>query len=272
MGSRATLMERTTVFIYGVLILILGLCVGSPNHSHRLVCWKAILKCHAEPECQYAYNQYIYACASVLSGERKKCPSHCVSSLIQLNLTRSGPALEDCDCAQDPNCRNTKRTIEPCLPRTSTMGCTEARLQCEMDPHCSSAMGDYLYHCRKLFGGERCSDACRKVIANMRSIPKAQQLDTCVCDGTERNICEYIKVSMKTFCSDSSDRYAGSGFSDSEEDTENDYMDLEDEPYVENSSDTSHFQTAVFNTLTTILVLAKIIWKEWEKVPTVGDS
>lgn len=258
MASRATLMERTAVLIGSVLILIIGLCVGSPNHSRRLICWKAILKCHGEPECHYAYDQYLYACASVINGERKKCPSHCISSLIQLNLTQSGPALEDCDCALDPVCRSTKQAIEPCLPRTSTMGCTEARRQCEADLSCSSAMRDYLFHCRKLFGGERCSDGCRRVIANMRSIPKAQQLDTCVCDGTERNICEYIKVSMKTFCSDSSDRFAGSGFSDSEEDSDDDYIDQEDYQYVEDSSDSPPCQT-VLNVLTTILVLTRLI-------------
>ncbi|CAK6963612.1 growth arrest-specific protein 1-like [Scomber scombrus] len=176
----------------------------------------------------------------------------------KLNLTQSGPALEDCDCALDPVCRSAKQAIEPCLPRTSTMGCTEARQQCETDLSCSSAMGDYLFHCRKLFGGERCSDGCRKVIANMRTIPKAQQLDTCVCDGTERNICEYIKVSMKTFCSDSSDRFAGSGFSDSEEDSDDDYIDDYYPSYVENSSDSPHFQS-VLNVVTTILVLTKFI-------------
>ncbi|KAM3599809.1 uncharacterized protein V6R79_011902 [Siganus canaliculatus] len=255
MASYATLMGRTVVLICGVFLLIIASCVGSPNHSRRLVCWKAILKCHGEPDCHYAYDQYLYACASVLSGDRKKCPSHCISSLIQLNLTQSGPALEDCDCAQDPVCRSTKQAIEPCLPRTSTMGCTEARQQCETDASCSSAMGDYLFHCRKLFGGERCSDECRRVIANMRTIPKAQQLDTCVCDGTERNICEYIKVSMKTFCSDSSDGFTGSGFSDSEEDPYDEYSDYQN---VENSSDSRPDQTAL-NVLTTILVLMKLI-------------
>lgn len=173
MASRAILMGRVSVLICGVFLLIVGLCVGSPNHSRRLVCWKAILKCHGEPECHYAYDQYLYACASVISGARKKCPSHCISSLIQLNQTQSGPALEDCDCALDPVCSGTKQAIEPCLPRTSIMGCTEARLQCESDLSCSSAMRDYLFHCRKLFGGERCSDGCRRVIANMRTIPKA---------------------------------------------------------------------------------------------------
>ncbi|XP_037341337.2 growth arrest-specific protein 1b [Pungitius pungitius] len=259
MASPAVLMGRTAALLSAVWILLTGLCVASPTHGRRLVCWKAILKCHGEPECHYAYDQYLHACASVLNGERKKCPSHCISSLIQLNLTQSGPALEDCDCALDPVCVATKRAIEPCLPRTSTVGCTEARRQCEMDQPCSSAMRDYLFHCRKLFGGERCSDGCRRVIADMRSIPKAQQLDTCECDGAERNICEYIKVSMKTFCSEPGERFAGSGFPDAEDDPDDYYADQEDYHYAENSGDSPPPQTSLLNVLTTILVLTKCI-------------
>lgn len=240
-----------------VSILLLGVCLGSPAHGRRLVCWKAILQCHGEPECHYAYEQYLYACASVIGGERKKCPSHCISSLVQLNLTRSGPALEDCDCALDPVCRGTKQAIEPCLPRTSTLGCTEARVQCEMDPACTSAMRDYLFHCRKLFGGQRCSEGCRRVIANMRAIPRARQLDTCVCDGVERNICEYIKVSMKTFCSEPGDRFAGSGLSDSEEDPEDDDLDQEDDQPAERSAGRSLTHTGLVPALVTALVLDK---------------
>ncbi|XP_029025674.1 growth arrest-specific protein 1-like [Betta splendens] len=260
MASRAASMQRTAALISCVLIVTIGLCVGSPSRGRRLVCWKAILKCHGEPECHYAYDQYLYACASVISGQRKKCPSHCISSLIQLNRTQSGPALEDCDCAMDPACTSAKQAIEPCLPRTSTgtMGCTEARRQCELDASCGSAMKDYLFHCRKLFGGERCTDGCRRVIADMRATPKAQQLDTCVCDGAERNICEYIKGSMKTFCSDAGDRFAGSGFSDSEEDSDDDYMESEDYQYGENSSGSICGHTGL-NVLTTILVLVKLI-------------
>lgn len=251
------MMERAAVRICTVLILLLCYCVGLPNHSRRLVCWKAILKCHGDPECHYAYDQYLYACASVISGERKKCPSHCISSLIQLNRTQSGPALEDCDCALDPVCRSAKQAIEPCLPRTRTMGCTEARLQCETDPSCSSAMKEYLLHCRKLFGGERCTEECRRVIADMRSIPKAQQLDTCVCDGAERNICEYIKASMKTFCSNSIDRFTGSGCSDAEEDSGDDEVEQED--HAESSSDSTHRHVAVIVMATTVLVSSRLM-------------
>ncbi|KAK1787628.1 hypothetical protein P4O66_016123, partial [Electrophorus voltai] len=140
-----------------------------------------------------------------------------------LNLTENGPGLENCECASDPLCKSTKRAIEPCLPKIRHTGCTEARKECEKDPECGTAMRDYLYHCRKLFGGERCSDDCRRVITHMHSIPKARLLDTCVCDGTERTICEYVKVSMRNLCFNSPDRHAGSGFSDDEDDLENDY-------------------------------------------------
>ncbi|XP_047197392.1 growth arrest-specific protein 1a [Hippoglossus stenolepis] len=197
----------------GCVLLFLGyFSVASPSHGRRLICWQAIMNCQAEPECNYAYEHYTRACGPVLLGERKKCPSHCISSLVQLNLTRNGPALEDCSCAHDVVCTSTKRAIEPCLPRTTSTGCTEARRQCERDQQCSSAMHDYLNHCGKLFSGAVCTNACRNVIANMRKIPKGQQLDTCMCDGTERAICEFVKSSMKALCFDSLERVEASGY------------------------------------------------------------
>ncbi|XP_037339525.1 growth arrest-specific protein 1a [Pungitius pungitius] len=206
------------------LLLLLGcLAAASPPHGRRLICWKAIMNCQAEPECNYAYEHYVRACGPVLTGERRKCPSHCISSLVQLNLTKSGPALEDCSCAHDSVCTSTKRAIEPCLPRTTSTGCTEARRQCERDGPCSSAMHDYLKHCGKLFSGAICTNACRNVIANMRKIPKGQQLDACTCDGTERAICEYVKRSMKELCFDSPARVDEGSGSDYEQ--EEDYDD-----------------------------------------------
>lgn len=188
------------------------------------------MNCQAEPDCNYAYEHYNRACGPVLTGERRKCPSHCISSLVQLNLTKNGPALEDCSCGRDSICINAKRSIEPCLPRTTSTGCTEARHQCERDQQCSSAMRDYLLHCGKLFSGSVCTNACRNVIANMRKIPKGQQLDTCMCDGTERAICEYVKSSMKKLCFDNPDQ-DGSG---------NEYGDGDDEDYNDDRGDTDH--------------------------------
>ncbi|KAM3867652.1 growth arrest-specific protein 1a [Diretmus argenteus] len=201
-GALARSVHRCVWPLGCVLLFFAFFSVASPSHGRRLICWHAIMNCQAESECHYAYGQYMHACGPVLNGQRKKCPSHCISSLVQLNLTKNGPALEDCSCAQDPVCMSTKRAIEPCLPRTSNTGCTEARRQCERDHQCSSAMREYLIHCTKLFSGAICTNACRNVIADMRKMPKAEQLDTCVCDGTERAICEFVKSSMRTLCFD----------------------------------------------------------------------
>ncbi|XP_066509145.1 growth arrest-specific protein 1-like [Hoplias malabaricus] len=197
--------------------------------ARRLVCWEAIMQCQSEPECHYAYGQYMHACEPVLTGRKTTCPSHCIASLVQLNLTRGGPALEDCNCASDPRCFKAKRAIEPCLPRTSSLGCTEARRQCEDDHQCSAAMSSYIAHCGKLFGGAACSSACKEVIADMRRLPKAQLLDTCICDGRDRTICEYVKLKMKNLCfgeppeDDVDDEDEGSGPIDYYEEDDEDY-------------------------------------------------
>ncbi|XP_068944076.1 growth arrest-specific protein 1 [Petaurus breviceps papuanus] len=231
------------------LCLMALLLLGSPPrgsvmvHGRRLICWQALLQCQGEPECSYAYNQYAEACAPVLLqrggqeaaaaaassfpsssasfSSRWRCPSHCISALIQLNHTRRGPALEDCDCAQDENCKSTKRAIEPCLPRTSgggggagggaggageggagggVMGCTEARRRCDRDVRCNLALSRYLTYCGKLFNGLRCTDECRAVIEDMLAVPKAALLNDCVCDGLERPICESMKENMARLC------------------------------------------------------------------------
>lgn len=218
------------------------------------------MNCQAEPECNYAYEHYTRACGPVLTGERRKCPSHCISSLVQLNLTKNGPALEDCSCAHDPLCTSTKRAIEPCLPRTTSTGCTEARRQCERDGQCSYAMHDYLKHCGKLFSGAICTNACRNVIANMRKIPKGQQLDTCMCDGTERAICEFVKSSMKALCFDSPVR--GEEGSGSDYDQDLDYEDDLSEPvYQEEWGSGASLPAAhcVLTLLASILALLPLI-------------
>ncbi|KAM8792554.1 growth arrest-specific protein 1 [Eudromia elegans] len=200
---------------------------GSLVQGRRLICWQAVLQCQGEPECSYAYSQYAEACAPVLlpppaegpagaaaASSRRRCPSHCIAALIQLNHTRRGPALEDCDCAQDETCRATKRAIEPCLPRTSgaaggpgagagaggVMGCTEARRRCDWDSRCSVALSRYMTYCGKVFNGLRCTAECRAVIEDMLAVPKAVLLNDCVCDGLERPICESVKENMARLC------------------------------------------------------------------------
>lgn len=209
------------------VLLLAALSAAAPPHDGRLICWQAIFNCQSEPECYYAYEHHLRACEPVLKGDRK-CPSHCISSLVQLNLTRNGPSLEDCSCDHDTKCARHKRAIEPCLPRTTSSGCTAARVQCLDDRQCNAALSDYMKHCAKLFSTPVCTDACRSVIAAMRKIPKGQQLDTCMCDGDERHICEFIKSNMKLRCFDAPQAEEGSGSHDdydAEDDDDDDFAD-----------------------------------------------
>ncbi|XP_053323398.1 growth arrest-specific protein 1 [Spea bombifrons] len=264
---------------WGVMCLLLlgsmlGVSVGS-----RLICWQAMMQCQGEHECRYAYSQYIEACSSVLprQGEavslsrgssRRRCPSHCIAALVQLNHTRSGPALEDCDCAMDEVCSATKRAIEPCMPRTTSssmdgggagggtaaggvgvggggssagggavMGCMEARRLCQDDRRCSTSLNRYLRHCGRLFNGVRCTEECKEVIEDMMLMPKALLLNDCVCDGHERPICESIKENMARLCFGADGSLGGPGSSGGSED---DYDDYEEEEHGGNTGDGSY--------------------------------
>ncbi|XP_066473766.1 growth arrest-specific protein 1 [Tiliqua scincoides] len=229
-----------------LLLLLLG-AAWPGAQGRRLICWQAMLQCQEEPECGYAFSQYYEACAPVLKAAqepgRRRCPSHCISALIQLNHTRRGPALEDCDCGQDEDCRATKRAIEPCLPRTSgpgggaggggagaVIGCTEARRRCDWDSRCNHALSLYMAHCGKLFNGLRCTDECRRVIQDMLAVPKALLLNECVCDGLERPICESVKENMARLCFGGG--HGGAGSSGASDGALDDYYDeeYEDEP------------------------------------------
>ncbi|XP_050769596.1 growth arrest-specific protein 1-like [Gymnogyps californianus] len=219
--------------------------------GQRLICWQALLQCQGESECSYAYNLYAEACAPVLLQEQLakgseegpaaaadsvtssmwRCPSHCIVALIQLNHTQHGPALEECDCAQDETCRATKRAIEPCLPHTSSpvedspgggpraggpgvMGCTEARQHCDWDSWCSVALSCYMTYCGKLFNGLCCTTECRAIIKDMLDIPKAVLLNDCMCDGLEWPICESVKENMARLCFGTDMDNNGTGSSD----------------------------------------------------------
>ncbi|XP_069817867.1 growth arrest-specific protein 1 [Dendropsophus ebraccatus] len=217
------------------LTLLLLLAPWLLGHcSAQRVCWQAMIRCQADKDCRFAYVQYTEACGMVLNGghgnepNKRRCPSHCINAIIQLNQTEAGPALETCDCSDDAACIATKQAIEPCMPRSTAkrgtvIGCTAARKMCEKDIRCAQSMVSYLQHCGQLINGVTCPNSCREVIADMMLIPKALQLNDCVCDGMERPICESVKDSMERLCF-GPDADSSSGEAD-------DYVDYEYEDY-----------------------------------------
>uniref|UniRef100_A0A1A8LQR9 GDNF/GAS1 domain-containing protein n=2 Tax=Nothobranchius TaxID=28779 RepID=A0A1A8LQR9_9TELE len=230
----------------------------------QLICWRALLRCHDERECDLAYSQYLVACDGNIGGTRRQCPSHCINALIRLNNTRSGPDLENCDCAQDPDCHRTKRAIEPCLPRrhpsdAGGIGCMEARQRCEEDSGCHASLTAYLSHCGQLFNGRKCSSKCKATIQQMLFIPNGMLLNRCVCDGVERPFCEMVKENMSKLCS------IGDHSVISDQDGEDLYEDEDyelksdrEEVYTNSSSSSRSFSSCML-----LLSLWIILWDYW---------
>ncbi|KAJ6664183.1 hypothetical protein lerEdw1_008399 [Lerista edwardsae] len=169
-------------------------------------CWEALLRCQDEPDCGSAYSQSQAACQPILGGEEPAggpaCPSHCIGALVRLNRSRTGPALERCECGQDARCRRLKAAIEPCMPRPSRsgLGCTAARFRCQQEPACQAPLAAYLARCGQLFNGRRCTGACRAAIGHLLAAPGGPALERCVCDGTERPFCQVLKANMGRLC------------------------------------------------------------------------
>ncbi|XP_066491561.1 growth arrest-specific protein 1-like [Tiliqua scincoides] len=183
---------------WGLLLLLLwlaGALRGEP-------CWEALLRCQDEPDCGSAYSQSQAACQPVLGGGEAACPSHCIGALVRLNRSRSGPALERCECGQDARCLRLKAALEPCLPRPSSsgQGCTAARFRCQQQPACQAPLAAYLARCGQLFNGRRCTGACRAAIGHLLAAPGGPALERCVCDGTERPFCQVLKANMGRLC------------------------------------------------------------------------
>ncbi|CAM5087236.1 unnamed protein product [Natator depressus] len=197
------------------LFLPLLLCWGrAGGGAAGEPCWEALLRCQDEPECGSAYSQSQAACEPVLSGAGAGagagggeppggCPSHCIGALGRLNRSRSGPALERCECGQDAHCRLMKAAIEPCLPRPSRsgLGCTAARFRCQQEPACQEPLAAYLARCGQLFNGRRCTAACRAAMGQLLAAPGGPALERCVCDGPERPFCQVLKANMGRLCS-----------------------------------------------------------------------
>ncbi|XP_030434127.1 growth arrest-specific protein 1-like [Gopherus evgoodei] len=195
------------MWLFLPLLLCWG-CAGGGGPEEP--CWEALLRCQDEPDCGAAYSQSQAACEPVLSraeagsGEPPGgCPSHCIGALVRLNRSRSGPALERCECGQDARCRRLKAAIEPCLPRPSRsgLGCTAARFRCQQEPACREPLDAYLARCGQLFNGRRCSAACRAAMGQLLAAPGGPALERCVCDGPERPFCQVLKANMGRLCS-----------------------------------------------------------------------
>ena len=78
--------------------------------------------------------------------------------------------------------------------------CSTATVICQANPECEIALVYFNSNCRELFGGGRCSDACRNSAQILARQTAAAKLATCTCDKSGFLDCAMIRESTRTFC------------------------------------------------------------------------
>ena len=113
-----------------------------------------------------------------------------------------------CNCSGDDSCERTKTSIEPCQKEVTyatqpdtVVSCSAAQWICAADPLCSTALDYYNRFCGAMFAGKRCTKRCLNSINILRRQSSVSKLETCYCDGTEKDFdCPAVKRNMDRLC------------------------------------------------------------------------
>jgi hypothetical protein len=98
--------------------------------------------------------------------------------------------------------------VAPCQAEVSyatqpdtVVSCSAAQWICAADPLCSTALDYYNRFCGAMFAGKRCTKRCLNSINILKRQAAAAKLETCYCDGTEKDFdCPAVKRNMERLC------------------------------------------------------------------------
>ncbi|RZF44178.1 hypothetical protein LSTR_LSTR003818 [Laodelphax striatellus] len=200
-----------------VALLVVQLLVAvaaehEESSTNSSSCEAVRLKCIYNAGCSMALQNYMYGCSAVMHADPpyQHCPEPCQLSLIALTSTDDGRRLMTCHCKEDDNyCKASKARIEVCRPgverahlKETAVSCQVAQQICAADSQCLTALDYYHRFCRSMFEGRKCSYRCKNSISILRRQQKAAKLDTCLCDGQdkEKHECRKIRTNMDKLC------------------------------------------------------------------------
>ncbi|XP_074650241.1 growth arrest-specific protein 1-like [Tubulanus polymorphus] len=142
------------------------------------------------------------------------CTTQCREVLLSL-LTSGGQAndMMHCTCDGDAYCIRQRLAVEPCRDQVlsainsvkdpqSILKCSLAKLICEADTSCLTALRYYSDLCVDMFKGNRCSKECNNSLTVLHQQKQAQKLTTCTCDKQTNyeNDCETVRRNTMRLC------------------------------------------------------------------------
>lgn len=202
------------------LIGIVLLCLLAFTTAEQRSCLDARNRCIGRIGCSGALNNFYIACDGLRSGYVTECSRACKRAIISL-VTVAGDIGQDylnCDCRGNRDCTQWKERIQVCsddvisvlevLDTEQQISCSLARMLCEADTQCYTALQFYEKHCEAIFERQpvpnQCSVICNNSVQILYSRKRASKLKNCICDEEDPIIdlatCIRMRYNTETQC------------------------------------------------------------------------
>ena len=209
--------------MYNMQLLVLalvtiGVVVGD---SIAPTCMAARNRCVSRIGCGMALNNFHIACESVKLGTVNQCTDACLRAVVALVTVDEdiGTDYLKCDCGGNQDCSQWMNRISMCtedvmkalntLDNEKVISCSLARMLCEADTKCWTALSIYEQKCSNLWiehseNKLECSSKCNNSLSILYRQTRATKLKNCECDNTDplidENTCIRMKYNTATYC------------------------------------------------------------------------
>ncbi|KAF6040605.1 GAS1 [Bugula neritina] len=198
-------------FLLALTLLVTGVFGEAPN------CMDARNKCISRIGCSMALNNFQIACEKVQLGLVDQCTDQCMRAVVSLVTVDSniGTDYLTCNCEGNKDCDLWKRRVETCsadvfralesLDNEEVISCSLARMLCDADTQCWTALSYYEKFCSNLWilhttEHEKtldCSPKCNNSLAILYKQTRAAKLKNCVCDDADPYVDEKTCIRMR---------------------------------------------------------------------------
>lgn len=204
-----------------VSIFLVLLTIGAALGGDAPTCMTARIHCSSRIGCSMALNNFHIACERVKLGTVDHCTDSCMRAVVSLVTVNDDIGTEylTCDCAGNEDCLLWKKRITMCsndvlkalksLDNEDKISCSLARMLCEADTKCWTALSYYEELCSNLWikhsaDGLECSSRCNNSLSILYKQTRASKLKNCLCDNTDPFIdegtCIRMKYNTQTYC------------------------------------------------------------------------
>lgn len=168
-----------------------------------------------------ALNNFLIACEPVRLGAVDHCTEACMRAVVSLVTVDDdiGTDILTCDCDAAPDCTLVKKRIALCsdgvlealgsLDNEEVISCSLARMLCEADTSCWTALSYYESHCSNLWDKHNtdtlhCSFKCNNSVSILFRQRRAAKLRSCLCDNTDplvnEDTCILMRYNTEAYC------------------------------------------------------------------------